>query len=73
MNNQLSIEQIRLFPKVELHVHLDGCIRPETARELAMAAGIRVPEDLRAALVAPPVCDDLGDYLTRGPGWLRYG
>jgi adenosine deaminase len=64
MYDTLSIEQIRLFPKVELHVHLDGCVRPATARELAARAGIPLPDDLNTALVAPPVCDDLGDYLT---------
>jgi adenosine deaminase len=65
MYSILSFEQIRLFPKAELHVHLDGCVRPATARELAAQAGIPLPDDLQAALVAPPVCDDLGDYLTR--------
>lgn len=44
------------MPKAELHLHLDGSLRPETALELARSRGIDAPGDLdsmRAALVAP--------------------
>ena len=51
---RLSKEVLRRWPKAELHVHLDGCLRPQTMLELARAQGIRLPADspetLRAAL-----------------------
>ncbi|MCJ7827312.1 MAG: adenosine deaminase, partial [Demequinaceae bacterium] len=34
-----SLEEIRAFPKVVLHDHLDGGLRPETMLELAEAIG----------------------------------
>ena len=34
---------VTALPKAELHVHLDGCLRPATMLELAAAAGVRMP------------------------------
>ena len=51
--------------KIELHCHLDCCVRLETAAELAQAMKIVVPQPLRTALVAPELCNDLADYLSR--------
>ncbi|GHD19056.1 adenosine deaminase 1 [Nocardiopsis kunsanensis] len=39
MNQPLTVEQIRQAPKVLLHDHLDGGLRPETVVELAQASG----------------------------------
>ncbi|KOX20817.1 adenosine deaminase [Nocardiopsis sp. NRRL B-16309] len=39
MNQPLTIEQIRRAPKVLLHDHLDGGLRPSTVVELAAAVG----------------------------------
>jgi len=36
---------IRSLPKVSLHDHLDGALRPQTIIELADAAGVEVPSD----------------------------
>jgi adenosine deaminase len=44
------------MPKAELHLHLDGSLRIETALELARSRGVEAPRDLdgmRAALIAP--------------------
>jgi adenosine deaminase len=35
---------------LNLHTHLEGCVRPETARELALSAGLPEPADWEAAL-----------------------
>ena len=36
---------IAALPKAELHVHLDGCLRPQTMVELARELGISLPYD----------------------------
>jgi len=44
------------MPKAELHLHLDGSVRVETALELARTRGVEAPRDLagmRDALIAP--------------------
>jgi adenosine deaminase len=38
-------EFIRLMPKVELHVHIEGSIRPETLLKLAKKNGVDLPAD----------------------------
>ena len=42
---RLSKDALRRWPKAELHVHLDGCLRPQTMLELARAQGIALPAD----------------------------
>jgi adenosine deaminase len=47
---------VQAMPKAELHLHLDGCLRPVTAIELAARHGIDAPRTHTAmfdALVAP--------------------
>ncbi|MGK0552581.1 adenosine deaminase [Enterococcus faecalis] len=64
MNEQL----IQQLPKIELHCHLDGSIRPATLRKIAHEQGIQLPENeqqLRRQMIAPEKCLDLNDYLTR--------
>jgi adenosine deaminase len=44
------------MPKAELHLHLDGSLRIETALDLARTRGVEAPRDvagMRAALIAP--------------------
>lgn len=56
------------MPKIELHLHLDGSLRPRTAMDLAEGAGICPGRGLsfwENALRAPEPCRDLNDYLTR--------
>jgi adenosine deaminase len=36
---------IRRLPKAELHVHMDGCLRPQTMLDIAREQGIELPAD----------------------------
>ena len=64
----LTKDALRRWPKVELHVHLDGCLRPATMLELAHAQGVRLPADtpegLARALSMREV-RSLEDYLAK--------
>ena len=54
------------MPKAELHLHLDGSLRIETALELARTRSVDAPRDvagMRAALVAPMPCSSQAELL----------
>jgi adenosine deaminase len=54
------------MPKAELHLHLDGSLRIDTALELAGSRRIEAPRTIagmRGALVAPPRCADQAELL----------
>lgn len=54
------------MPKAELHLHLDGSLRPETALELAGSRRIEAPRTLagmRGELIAPEHCADQAELL----------
>ena len=52
---------------IDLHLHLDGAITTDIARELADIQGIELPtedeEELKALLTVPEDCTDLNDFL----------
>jgi adenosine deaminase len=59
-------ELVAEMPKAELHLHLDGSLRIETALELARTRRIEAPRTragMVGALVAPPRCTDQADLL----------
>lgn len=53
---------------IDLHLHLDGSMRPSTVRELLSEDGFDVWKDdkeAKEALTAAPDCCSLNDYLTK--------
>jgi len=64
-----SIDLIAAMPKIDLHLHLDGCIRPETlirlARERKRPLPETEPERLLPYMRAAPDNANLTEYLTK--------
>ncbi len=64
----LTRERLARLPKAELHVHLDGSLRPTTMIELARAARVELPATDSEALGRFMLVEDarnLEDYLKR--------
>ena len=66
---KITREFCHRMPKTDLHVHLDGSLRPSTIMELAEQQGVRLPGDpqdeqeLAKVLKLGAVHDSLEDYL----------
>ncbi len=62
-----SLDLLHALPKTDLHVHLDGSLRPETVLDLARSRGVladlRDVGDVLAICRAPQECSSLEDYL----------
>lgn len=66
MNVEDIIEKL---PKIELHCHLDGSIRPETVQQIAKEENIPLPTEdiveLSKLLKVEHTCSSLKEYLTK--------
>ncbi|MEO7664890.1 MAG: adenosine deaminase [Candidatus Limnocylindrales bacterium] len=61
-----TVRLLERMPKAELHLHLDGSLRVDTAMELARTRGIDAPrswDGMYRALVAPAQATDQADLL----------
>lgn len=61
-------EEIQGLPKTNLHTHMEGCVRVQTAVELAHAQGIHmgVPDDAFPSMMQVTGAEtNLGDYLAK--------
>lgn len=60
----VSADALRPLPKAELHQHLDGSVRPETAVELAGAIGMGLDlDEARRRMVGPERCGSQAQLL----------
>jgi len=67
-HHAVTRELVQQMPKVELHCHLDGSLRPETMLDLAAARGIALPQHEPEALRRYMCADNAGslaEYLHR--------
>ena len=57
------------LPKIDLHCHLDGSLRPQTVIDLAAEQNIDLPSQdpavIKEMMVAPETCPNLQEYLDR--------
>ena len=68
MSREVTWEGLSAIPKAELHVHLDGSLRPDTMIELARQEGITLPASGPEALARAMKADDsrsLVEYLEK--------
>src|ERR1700685_4193954 len=58
---------LRAMPKVDLHCHLDGSLRPQTVLELARERKVKLPADNLKDLIpfvqVAPTCRTLKEFL----------
>lgn len=68
INNESKL-LVRRLPKVDLHVHLDGCVEAQTVLDLAREQGVELPayerEGLLPHLQVTDDCGSLKEYLSK--------
>lgn len=69
MTNSESKNLLRQLPKVDLHVHLDGCVEVQTILDLAEEQGVELPvygrEGLLSYVQVTDDCSSLKEYLSK--------
>ena len=60
----MNREWIASLPKIELHCHLDGSVRPERMRQDLRRRGLPVPEDFQRQISVGEDCRSLSQYLS---------
>ncbi|MFH1765557.1 MAG: adenosine deaminase, partial [Gemmatimonadota bacterium] len=63
MSSELTREKLFALPKAELHVHLDGSLRPTTMLELASALGLPLPASEPSQLATAMRVADSGNLV----------
>ena len=67
MNNMRANDLLARLPKVDLHLHLDGSVKPETILDLARKQGIELPVYDKDGLIphmrVGEECGSLIEYL----------
>lgn len=57
------------FPKIDLHLHLDGAIAPETLLEMGLERGLELParelEEFTKHVIVSPDCRSVNEYLDK--------
>ncbi|RYM00489.1 adenosine deaminase [Sporolactobacillus sp. THM7-7] len=70
------MELLEKIPKVDLHFHLDGSVRPETIKQIAQEEGLAIPDLPNDALIrymqVDRNCNNLQDYLSKFDFVLNY-
>lgn len=62
----------KALPKIDLHVHLDGALRPSTVADLIRATGRPVPPDVESLCRVAPDCRSLPEFLKTFEFFLPY-
>lgn len=66
LNGGINMD-LKVLPKIELHCHLDGSLRPETIIDIASREGISIPsfdaKDIKNRITVPLECECLDEYL----------
>ena len=64
-----TYDLLHRLPKVELHCHLDGCLRPESVLDVAKKEGVKLPsfelDELSSFLKIGKKRGSLEEYLNR--------
>ncbi|MNO60981.1 Aminodeoxyfutalosine deaminase [compost metagenome] len=69
MESRVDKNMLKRLPKIDLHLHLDGSVRPQTLLELAETEGLTLPaakaDDLLRFMRVEGDCPSLVDYLSK--------
>ncbi|WP_141433966.1 adenosine deaminase [Bacillus sp. 03113] len=69
MREQYSSDILEKLPKVDLHLHLDGSLKPETVFDLSIQEGLNLPaknpNELLSYLQIQDTCTSLKEYLSK--------